>query len=310
MHLLFAEFAEKLDREGFVVWRGLLPHAAIDRHLTAFTSLAAELEIDSPRTEAITDQERSAVLNMRRGSFHDDSTEAESLWCHPDLMTFARWRFRAEPVLRLVGTHLFSIGSHLHSDFLATAAPDPWELEFRAWAALEDIDPASGPLYLYPGSHRSIMATVREELLEAQPEMGAMLQSIMQPVTQQMQITLLKGWHEIVMEALQSRIDQLGLARAVPALSKGDVIIFNPGVAHGTMPRDNPERTRKAMIWNLGAVANAAYYMPRAYWGALHDHRCAENAVPFEVEQTPAGLRIKRYLETWHAALARPIRAC
>ena len=254
--------------------------------------------------------QRRAEVNARREKFHYHSNDAVSLWCRPELMAFARWQFGAEPVLRIPSTHLFSVGSHLHSDFLATAAPDPWEREFRAWGALEDIDAASGPLYLLPGSHRLIMATIREELLESRPEMAAMLRSIMQPVTQQEQIARLNGWYEIVTEALQDRIDRLGIPRIAPALAKGDVILFNPGIAHGTMPRENPGLTRKAMIWNLGAAVDTTYYMPRAYWGALHDHRCAENGVRFKIEPAPAGLRVRDYMETWNAALAQPIRAC
>ena len=44
----FTDLAESLDRDGFVVWRELLPHAAIDHHLGAYEALAAELGIDSP----------------------------------------------------------------------------------------------------------------------------------------------------------------------------------------------------------------------------------------------------------------------
>ena len=93
-----------------------------------------------------------------------------------------------------------------------------------------------------------------------------------------------------------------------PALRKGDAILFNPGIAHGTYPATQAERTRMAFIANLGAVG-ALYYMPRAYWGSGHDHRRPENAVPFEAERTAHGLQVKRYLDTFEAALARPIVA-
>ena len=303
------ELAAQLDREGFVVWPGLLPHDAVDRHLEQYEAMAGQLGIDTAGSQVPQDLERRAVIGSLKEKLHYDSKEAGLLWLNPRLLAFAQWRFGATPVLRIPGTHLFSVGSHLHSDFLATAAPDPWEREFRAWGALEDIDPASGLIYFLPGSHHTIMATIREELLESRPEMAAMMRSVMQPVPGRKQLELLKDWHEIVMSALQDRIDRLGVQRVVPKLSKGDVIIFNPGIAHGTLPSERSDLTRKATIWNLGAEG-ATYYMPRAYWGALHDHRCPENGIRFDIEQSPAGLRVRNYMETWNASLARPILAC
>ena len=309
MHQTFHEaLADSLDRDGFCIWRGLLPHAAIDRHVARWQAFAPEHELDRPFAQRSQDLEQRSRAGRAAERFHAQSAEAGALWLHPDLQAFAWWRFGAEPFLRLVGTNLFSVGSHLHSDYLATAAPDPWEREFRVWGALEDIDPESGPIYFLPGSHRRVVASLREEVLAARPDVAEALRAAMQPVTQQQHIAVLRPMSEAMGEALRRRIDDLGIQPVTPVLRKGDAILFNPAVAHGTTSAARPERTRMAFIALLGA-AGTSFYMPRAYWGALHDHRRPENAVPFEVERTPHGLQVKRYLDTFEASLARSIAA-
>ena len=304
----YEELAESLDRDGFCIWRGLLSHAAIDRHVAAWRAFAPNHGLDVPPAQRQIDAAQRRRANHFIESFHGNSAEAGALWLHPDLQSFARWRFGAEPFLRLVGTNLFSLGTHLHSDFLAAAAPDPWEREFRVWGALEDIDPESGPMYLYPGSHRSVVASLREEVLAARSEIAEALRAAMRPVTHEQHVAVLQPMHEAVNEHLRRRLDELGTEKVTPALRKGDAILFNPGIAHGTHPAKRPERTRMAFIANIGAVG-APYYAPRAYWGALHDHRRPENAVQFEVEPIPHGLRIKNYLDTFEAALGRAVTA-
>ena len=43
MHQTFHEaLADSLDRDGFCIWRGLLPHAAIDRHVARWQAFAPE----------------------------------------------------------------------------------------------------------------------------------------------------------------------------------------------------------------------------------------------------------------------------
>ena len=304
----YQDLAESLDRDGFCIWRGLLPHAAIDRHATAWRAFAPEHQLDLPFGQRSQSADQRHRAGRSAEEFHQQSAEAGALWLHPDLQDFARWRFGAEPFLRLVGTNLLSLGSYLHSDYLATAAPDPWEREFRVWGALEDIDPEAGPMYLLPGTHRSVLASLREEVLAARPDVAEALRAAMRPVTHEQHIAALRPMGEAMNEHLCRRLNELGIQPVTPALRKGDAILFNPGIAHGTTPAVRPERTRMAFVANIGAMG-ASFYMPRAYWGALHDHRRPGNAVPFEVEHGPHGLCVSNYLDTFEASLARPIAA-
>ena len=83
----FMERAATLDRDGFVVWRDMLPHDAIDRHLAAYTRLASELGIDGPDGITAIPRERWPDLHRAREKFHRESEEAVHLWMRPDLMT-------------------------------------------------------------------------------------------------------------------------------------------------------------------------------------------------------------------------------
>ncbi len=304
----YEDLADSLDRDGFCIWRDLLPHDAIDRHVAAWRAFAPKHQQDVPARKRSQSSEQRHRAGRAAEEFHQQSSDAGALWLNQDLQDFARWRFGTEPFLRLVGTNIFSVGSHLHSDFLATAAPDPWEREFRVWGALEDIDPESGPMYLLAGSHHSVVASLREEVLATRSDVAEALRAAMQPVTHEQHIAVLRPMGEAMNEHLRRRIDELAIQPATPELRKGDVILFNPGIAHGTDAAERPERTRMAFIANVGAMG-ASFYMPRAYWGALHDHRRPENAVPFEVERGPHGLRVVNYLNTFEASLGRPIAA-
>ncbi|MEH2358563.1 phytanoyl-CoA dioxygenase family protein [Nostoc sp.] len=63
-----------------------------------------------------------------------------------------------------------------------------------------------------------------------------------------------------------------GLPRVPFSINKGDVVLFDPNVIHGTMPAPNPSLTRKAIVteWHTQSVRSYSYCK---YFGSQHDKR-------------------------------------
>jgi ectoine hydroxylase-related dioxygenase (phytanoyl-CoA dioxygenase family) len=115
-------------------------------------------------------------------------------------------------------------GIHQDSAFVRVNSP----LEFVAsWIALEDIQPGSGELEYYPGSHALPPVLFRGDHLWVAPD---------DPEAKHFTATL------------HARAKQAGLCvqRFLP--KKGDVLIWAAGLMHGGSPVTNPNLTRKSLV--------------------------------------------------------------
>ncbi|MGC4081961.1 MAG: hypothetical protein QM736_07600 [Vicinamibacterales bacterium] len=107
---------------------------------------------------------------LRRAFFTSDVTR-HRISAAPALRAFAAEWFDDEPAIMIGMSHLYALGSHIHTDTLNTASTDDWAHTVRFWCALEDIDPRSGPIRFYAGTHRIITATIREENPDGAPRL-------------------------------------------------------------------------------------------------------------------------------------------
>ncbi len=171
----------------------------------------------------------------------------------------------------------------------------------RIWAALEDIDPRSGPIYLYPQSHKLVCGNIREEMLEEHPGYHDWLRFNFQPHTEEA-----KRFGAHMIQKIEDGLSRHRLVRVAPELRKGDALVFDLAIIHGSSEAQDPGRTRKCMIFNHYA-RRAPFYAPGAYWGRTHDFRRPENVVEFEVEETRAGLKVVNYLNACKEIQARAI---
>ena len=117
-------------------------------------------------------------------------------------------------------------GQPLHQDSVHSPLKTP--LGFvTSWVALEDVSPGMGELFFIPGSHRT--ATYRfsngdkcmTEHPDEEPEYIAWLE---REATK----------HNLVKQSYLPR--------------KGDVLLFNPDLAHGGSPPSDPERRRRSVV--------------------------------------------------------------
>jgi phytanoyl-CoA hydroxylase len=90
--------------------------------------------------------------HLRIMDFHNASTAGKALAMHPVVVEFLRHVFQSPPVAMQTLTFLYGTEQTHHQDFPYVVAEIPSNLA-AAWVALEDVDPAAGPLFYYPGSH-------------------------------------------------------------------------------------------------------------------------------------------------------------
>jgi ectoine hydroxylase-related dioxygenase (phytanoyl-CoA dioxygenase family) len=171
-------------------------------------------------------------------------------------------------------TGIWGSEAFAHCDTLVTWR-GPWDKVCRAWCALEDIGPESGPFYIFPGSHLSVRAGLCEETLEESPELIGILRAL--PSGDTRKYSFLQQASPILLAAQKLIASKTAkMRKAVFELRKGDVVIFCLDVIHGGMPIRNSKLTRKAMVIEWHASSAQAFSMS-AFWGASHDYRCAEN---------------------------------
>lgn len=146
---------------------------------------------------------------------------------------------------------------------------DPPDKVCRAWCALEDIHPDCGMFYVIPGTHNNERLRIYDEVLGSNPEIFELLRS---PSPNDSESAFLENraiW-KVVCQKTASLTK--GLPRVSFSINKGDVVLFDPNVIHGTMPASNPSLTRKAIIteWHTLSVRSYSYF---EYFGSQHDKR-------------------------------------
>jgi hypothetical protein len=284
----YARFTEHLDQDGFFVWPGLLPPALIDRHLDAYAAIDARLGVKPGESYP---REKQVAIRQARYDLHVENIETQRMIFNRELMEFLRDYFGDEPVLRQPQTGFYSPRTPDHTDSMDIKV-SPHGAELRVWCALEDIHPDSGPVYLVPGSHKSISEPLQREVLTEHPEFIDLLRSQMKPTTAEEYFSVTKPlWDYAKQIKLTRAIEEIGLERKPFLLKKGDVIAFSPDVVHGTCRRNNPTLTRKSFIADW-AAASAVWYESRAYWGPYHDYRHPKNSITYPVYRTPFGLGV------------------
>jgi hypothetical protein len=296
------DFAQRLDEDGFFVWRSLVPHDLIDLHLSAYQLFQTETGFD-PKHVRYDD----SVI-----AWHYEQIPTMDLIYNAQLMDFLRYRFGAEPVMALPMTGFSSWETGPHTDSTAFVV-DPPRSQLRLWIALEDIHPDSGPIYFMPGSHRTISTTLREAVLIEHPDLRQALIDHSKPTTVEAFEKATAPANRYLLEAIEKRLSRLSLPRVAPALKKGDAVIFEMDTVHGSSPWINRQHTRKHMIMTWSSI-KSRWFGPRYYWGPSHDYRCAEYAATFPIVLTSHGLRLDKCSHYRGRAIdddySRPVVAC
>jgi len=248
------DWREEYRDRGFVIVENVLSHGLIDTHLSDVAVLVQHYGVVDAATQAalpmpLDDELMAAMLDL-----HRRSEVARHLMHNRVIIALMRQLFGALPVLTMARSALWEPGNmQAHVD-TAFRSPDPPYAVCRAWCALEDIHPDSGRFYLVPGTHRTLTPRLCWEVLNERPDLHALFKRL--PYEPQSWFRLHgRGW-SYVSAKVTDRIDPRAMLSF--DLKKGDVVLFNPAMAHGTLPCTDPSLTRKMMVCEWAIEEDAA----------------------------------------------------
>jgi ectoine hydroxylase-related dioxygenase (phytanoyl-CoA dioxygenase family) len=164
----------------------------------------------------------------------------------PAIVRFLSLIFDAEPLL--IQSLTFERGSEqgIHQDTMYVVVSNPMELA-ASWTALQDVEPGSGELRYYEGSHRLPEFLFSGEHKSWLPSRDG------------------NGQHDEKLKRLHSDSERLGLPLRTFLPKKGDTLIWAADLAHGGSPVLDRSLTRRSMVGHycpLGVEPNYFSYLP------------------------------------------------
>lgn len=238
------DWREEYSGLGFIVVENVLSHDLIDAHLANVAALMrAHGVVDLATFTALptlTDYKlMAAMLDLhRRAEF------VQGLLASAVIPSILRQLFDAEPSLAFGRSGFWQpedMRAHVDTVF---RSPDPPYSICRTWCALEDIHPDSGRFFLVPGTHRSLTPRLCGEILAERADLLGLFERLADAPD------LWRRLHNQAWPFVSARVaDRIAPDQKIALdLRKGDVVFFNPALAHGAFPCADPGLTRKMMI--------------------------------------------------------------
>lgn len=234
-----AALAQRLQHwsdHGFVTLPQALSESLIDAYQTQIAELkgqqasplmvtAESLPRPVPFTLDIEERERS-VRTVDDYFFCDASRQ---LLMHQSIMDFIGTVFAARPLLNQSLSFEHGSQQAVHQDTGFVRMNSPMKLA-AVWIALEDVEPGSGELVYYPGSHRWEGFLFSGRFKHWDEERDGLEQ--------------LEQWHQWIHEEAKAR--GCNLESFLP--KKGDVFIWHAALAHGGAKATDPTATRRSLV--------------------------------------------------------------
>ena len=161
----------------------------------------------------------------------------------------------------------------LHSDYVHFGTV-PHLLLAAAWIALEDIDPRSGPLQLVPGSHKEDFFCYSH--IGHKPARS---------------LTDVKEMYTRYEEFIATKVTDRRNANCpvTPHLAKGDVIIWDANLLHGSPNCDNSELSRLSQVTHYHFAGVEIFYNPS--FSLPYEKKFVKRNVQFIPEEFRSGDR-------------------
>ncbi len=252
------DYREKIAffiEHGYVIFEKAVSDEAIDRYLAEFEQA---LQPDSGLLASVPTygpQDKSLVAAAEASRYEPLTKYLDSYWLLPSarplvfneqVATFLRIVFEERP-LAFQGLH-FEVGSTqaIHQDTAYVVADKPLAL-VASWLALEDIQPGSGELLYYEGSHR----------LPDWKYSGKYKHYNHARDAHQEHIDHLESLHR------ESQARNYPLRRFLPR--KGDLLLWAADLAHGGAEIEKPGTTRRSLVTHFcpaSVAPNYFHYLP------------------------------------------------
>lgn len=234
-----AKLCQQFVEEGYVILEGILDAATIDSVWAAYEAAIAAGELHpSPEKKTVDDPHPGHVMNA-----HLAVPEIYQLFADRQLLHLIELLLGREPIP--FQTLMFPKGREqlAHSDSIHMTTY-PLGYLCAAWIACEDIQPNSGALLYYPGSHRLPYIFSQEVGLSPQ-EFATQLYS-----------AVAEKYEPYIQQVIRDH--QLQPQLFYPR--KGDVLIWHANLLHGGSPRTDLRPTRKSLVCHYFAKGAFCYH--------------------------------------------------
>jgi phytanoyl-CoA dioxygenase PhyH len=234
-------------RDGYVVLKGAVSPAVVDRvneDIDRFwISPPAALVVETFEPDSIlrvipphvsVQAGRTKMLDV-----YTCSSAAREAITAPQVIEFLSTIFEDQPKAFQSLTFWNGSQQSIHKDS-AYVKIDSNPMHLAAtWLALEDIEPGTGELEYYIGSHRApdFLFGGSNKWMESHPEE-----------------------HDRFLQSLHDDAKTLGHLKGSFLARKGDVLIWHADLAHGGSPISQPSLTRKSLVTHFTPSADEPFY--------------------------------------------------
>ncbi|HTU46384.1 MAG TPA: phytanoyl-CoA dioxygenase family protein [Bryobacteraceae bacterium] len=231
---------EQYREQGFAIFEKLISSDLIDSHPRSYEQLLHQYGAhERGSLDRLPPEERAAL-----------DRDIENIYSRPELSlplcrdqgihTLASELFGSESVSWTPLTLIWGGGAIPHRDLLGYR--DPACEAVRLWIALEDLHDESGLLYVVPGSHES--AYRYDEFLDQRPEFLEILRKLARGGTDA------SSWHVLMKPILDHHHEESACIEAsrpkrILRFKKGDALLFDPALVHGSLVAGDPALTRR-----------------------------------------------------------------
>jgi ectoine hydroxylase-related dioxygenase (phytanoyl-CoA dioxygenase family) len=189
--------------------------------------------------------------SQRLHNLHHDYPAIRELWLHPTILRMLKLIFGepAKPCQSL--TYVFGSEQQYHQDTIHLT-PFPAGRMCGVWTALEDVQPDSGELVVFPGSHRAPRIYMKEA--------GA--------------AKVAGDWTEFGDKVVPVWTDILqagGYRREVYQPKAGTVLIWHENLMHAGQPRKDRSKSRRSIVGHYFAEGTVVYYDSSGMPGGVHE---------------------------------------
>jgi hypothetical protein len=225
-----AKALEQFITDGYAI----LPEPLDDRLVAAINS-----ELDDAIARKVENYEYGS--SQRIHNLHLKYPGVRALWRHPQVMRFLELIFEvpARPCQTL--TYVFGSQQGPHQDTIHLT-PFPAGYMCGVWAALEDVQPDSGELEVYRGSHKYPRVYVN----------GTGCAKVENDNWQEFGEKIASRWGRMLAENQPERI--------VYRPKKGQVLVWHENLLHGGTPRVDQSLSRRSIVSHYFADGSIAFY--------------------------------------------------
>jgi ectoine hydroxylase-related dioxygenase (phytanoyl-CoA dioxygenase family) len=181
------------------------------------------------------------------------SKAAKKLAFNEQILAFLSEFYQSVPQPFSTINFLRSTEQPLHSDYIHFGTIPHFRLA-AAWVALEDINPASGPIQLVPGSHKMPAVCFSDLGLPAARSLGDV-----------------KRNYTMYEDYVRDELIRLNIEPISPPLVLGDVIIWSANLLHGSPDCVDNRLSRRSQVTHYHFSETEMFYNPS--FSRIHEQK-------------------------------------